>query len=544
QDEVVRRNREDYQAKESELVKNHHKEIRRLNEQHYQEMERLKQMHDQQMKAMQEASNKAITRRDNKYQNDIDSMKSMYLKQMKNLSQDAARRENLSGSTMKAEKEQSMIQMESRLKQLNEEYQKQLEIKEKNFNQNLELNKQAQEKGLRDQRQELEEAHQKELNDLRADRDQKISELKREFGVYRRATAQEKRHQQILNIQNQQRASNALLSAVQDEREGRVQSEQALREGFSEGLDRIRGRYEESMEKERLANQQGREYLETDVRGRIESKLERLEREKVKLEKDKIRDQAQLNQQKQREIANLRDSFGDNIKDLQRQRDEAVQASNQRNAKDIDKVSEKFEKLMFHQNRDYLQKVEDQNFAHRKDRDMLETTLEGRAKQTEVIANQRVKNIISDTELSKQRIIKNSQENIETLNQAHVEEIRKLRFEFERDKQQAILALKSQAQDREVKHHEQMVQMQAEHKSEIIKLQDEMREMKQQAEMKLKKTVEDLQRAHQVAQEQQEYRHKDKLQSMEHAHTTQMKNLRRRNDEKMDKLAVAMQKKP
>ena len=64
------------------------------------------------------------------------------------------------------------------------------------------------------------------------------------------------------------------------------------------------------------------------------------------------------------------------------------------------------------------------------------------------------------------------------------------------------------------------------------------------AQMKLKKTVEDLQRAHQVAQEQQEYRHKDKLQSMEHAHTTQMKNLRRRNDEKMDKLAVAMQKKP
>ncbi|NCN95627.1 MAG: hypothetical protein GW917_02795 [Bdellovibrionales bacterium] len=543
QDEVVRRNREEYQSKESELVKKHHKEIRKLSEQHYSEIERLKEMHDQQMKAVQEASNKAITRRDNKYQGDIDSMRSMYMKQLKNVSQDATRKENVSGQALKADQERAQIQMESRLKALNDDYQAALAKKEELFNKNLALNKEAQERGLADQRESLETAHQKELNFLKADRDKKVADLKNEYATYRKIATEERKQQQVQNIQNQKRSSEALLSAVGKERQDRVMSENALRNGFADGLDRVRGKYEESMQENRAATQAGREYLENDIRGRIESKINRLESDNVRLKEEKIRDQSLMKQQKQREVANMRDSFSDNLKDLQRQRDEAIQEYNNKNSKDIKTVSDRYSDVLFRQSREHLQKVEDQNFEHRKDYNMLEMNLTGRAEQVKDMADRRVQGIVENTEMTKQRMLEQSQETMESMRRSHADEIRQLRFKFEEEKQQAILGIKELAQQREIKHQDEVAQMKVEHEKQVLTLQDQMRSLKKQADENLKRTVEELQRAQKVSQEQQEIRHKSKLQSLEQDHTERLKTLRRRTDERMDQFAVAVKNK-
>ncbi len=543
QDEVARRNREDYQSKESELVKKHHKEIKRLSEAHYSELERLKEVHDRQMRALQDSARKAITQRDQRHQHDIDSMRSLHKKQLQSQTEGMLKREELLTSINKGEKDQALIQMQSRLDHLNKEYERSIREKEEVFRQNLELNREAQKKGLEDQREKLEKTHREELKFLREDRDRKVAQLKNEYSSYRKFAHREIENHKIKGITDQQRAADQMINAVKEEQIDRAISEDLLREGFKDGLSREREKFESALEKERDVYMSGKQALESEVKGRVGSRIDRLEAQNRALEAEKIREGVRLNKAKQREIANVRDSFTKNIEDLQRQRDEAVHSSNEKNAKDIHHLSKKHERIMFDTNREFQTKMETQNFLHKESMDVIQSALTGRADQAQRNADRRVKGIIEHTELAKQRINEKSVETAESLRRNHADEIRSLRFQFEKEKNDAINRIKEMAQQREVGHQEQMAQLKNQHQKEILTYQDEMQKLKKSADENLKRTVEELQRAHKLSLEQQEFRHKDKLQSLEVDHSNRLKTLNRRHDEKMDQLSVAMKKK-
>lgn len=542
-DEVMRRNREEYQANESEMVKKHHKEIRRLNEQHYGEIERLKKIHEDQMRQLQEASRKEISQRDKRYAEDINSVRSIYQKQLRNQTQNSIKREEQIEAMSQGSKDDVLFRMQEKIDRLNRDYERSLAQKDEAFQKSLALNREAQKKGMEDQREKLEKAHQKETKFLREDRDRRLSEIKNEYATYRKISRDEQQRMELQGIQKQQKASDDLLRAVGKERSARVQSEETLRDGFEDGLGRMRQKFDNALEEQKRAYSLGKDYLESDVKGRIGSQVSRLENENRDLKEQNIKNSILLKQKKDREIANIKDSFIENMNDLQRQRDEAVRAGNNKNSGEIKKINKEHSHELMDTHRSYLQRIENQNFEHREDYETLENTLATRIDQSQRNADRRIKNIVETTELSKQKVNEQMNESLEAMKLHHEDEIRQLRFQFEKEKREAVERIKVHAQEREVNHADQMARLKTEHEKEITKMQDEVRAAKKQAEESLKRTVDELKRAHDLSLEQQEYRHKDKLKSLEVEHSNRLKTLNRRHDEKIDKMAIAVQKK-
>ncbi|NJL25632.1 MAG: hypothetical protein HC902_10965 [Calothrix sp. SM1_5_4] len=117
-DEVVRRNREDYQKKEAELVKKQAKELRRLNEQHYAEMERIKNDHQSQMENLRKASTDTISARDHRYQKEIEDIRTMYRKQAQASADESQRREESLRETMRDDQSSERARSRDRLEKL------------------------------------------------------------------------------------------------------------------------------------------------------------------------------------------------------------------------------------------------------------------------------------------------------------------------------------------------------------------------------------------------------------------------------------------
>lgn len=543
QDEVIRRNREEYQNNESEMVKKHNKELRRISEQHYEEIENLKSDYQKQISALKEASQNTVTKRDNKYQSEIESMRKMHKNQLKNISEGAQKRGGQQVESIKAASDHKEIQMEAQIQRLKDDYETAMSEREEIYNRNIEANREGMKKGLSDQKAKLDEAHQREIKFLRDDRDQRIGQLKNEYDKYRTLTTAEKKSQTLQNIQNQERASDNLLRAVRREREGRFQSEAMLREGFEDGLDNVRDRFEKAREKERAANELTRDQLQADVHGRLGRKISSLEDKNLDLKDVQVREQLNMKQQKQRELNNIRDSYQKTLENMQGQRNEAIRQSNDRNKKDINELTLKHSELFQSANRENMHKLQDQEFKYRADRGSLKGSLEARAEQAENTANLRVENILEKSEANNQRVNKMSMETQKSLRQSHADEIRELRFKFEEEKRNAIELIRDQAAKMEVQHQEKVAQLQSKHEKEMLSMKDQMLLMKKENDETLKRTVSELQRAHELSLSQQEYRHKDKLKALDLDHTNEMKTINRRNDEKVSQMSAAIKKK-
>ncbi|MCB0362498.1 MAG: hypothetical protein KDD35_07245, partial [Bdellovibrionales bacterium] len=82
QDEIVRRNREEYLERESQAMRKHNKEIRRLNEAHQAEVDRIKDTFNQQIQEMKERSQQTMTSRDLRHQKETEELRDLYKKQM------------------------------------------------------------------------------------------------------------------------------------------------------------------------------------------------------------------------------------------------------------------------------------------------------------------------------------------------------------------------------------------------------------------------------------------------------------------------------
>src|SRR5262249_31449383 len=74
----IKRNRDEYNSSESASAKKHQKEIRKLNEDHVKEIENLKASHAKQLEDLQARTRQTMTDRDQKYQEDIDNIRSLH----------------------------------------------------------------------------------------------------------------------------------------------------------------------------------------------------------------------------------------------------------------------------------------------------------------------------------------------------------------------------------------------------------------------------------------------------------------------------------
>lgn len=541
-DEVTRRNREDYRKNESEQIKKHQRELRRLNEQHYSQLEELKQSHASQMENLREASHDALSGRDQKYQEDVEGLRDLHRKQLEQSADENQRKDESLRRSTTTELKQTKAQSDARFERLNQDYRAGLEKTEKNSAEVLAEARKSQAEGIAQNRSRLESDYQVKYDALKDERNQTVGHLQNEGDKYRQNAEGRLKSQQLHHFGDQQRSSENMIRAVQHEREARQDSEEMMREGFTEGLGKMRDRFDKAASKESDAMRMSRENLESDVSTRVVSKLDRLERDKMDLKEKMVHDQVKINFQKQREINNVADAYQKNMENYKEQRDEAVRQGNERNHRDVAEIRKEMEGHMSNNTRFYQGKMNEENRIQRGAYDNLKQDTDLRSEQTRLLADQRVKSVFEKSTEEKARLTEMSMENHSATQRVHQDEMKALRDQLETDKQVAVGRLTEQLKKQEIGHTERMGQVVSKYEKQIVALKDQMMRDRKINEENLKRSVEDLQRVHKLGLDQIEAQNRDRLRQLQAHQDQEIRSVNKRHEEKLDSVLVEVKK--
>lgn len=540
--EAIRRKFEDFRKKESEMVKKHQRELRRISEQHNAEVERLKADHEAQMKSLQRGSTDAITARDHKYNKEMDELRNVHRKQLQTAAEDNQRREETLRKATQGDMQAQKQNTDDRFEKLSNDYKADLKRMDESFQNALDEGRESQQMAIKSNREKLESAHEREQRLLREDRDNSIRHLQKQFNDYRTITNREKKAHQIKDMQDANRNSDTLMHAVRNERNARQDSEQILRDGFEDGLMRMRERYDKALEKQSDAHRMTTDDLKAGVVNRVDNQVRRLENQLTEAKENNTRKELQLKNQMRREVANFRDAAQKSIESLEYQRDESIRATNESSQRDIQKVRGELENQMVENNRFYRGRMEEQNRINRHAYDQLKGDLEARNMATQDLTDARIKHIVGVTEEAKSRLIELNKENHTANQRLKADQMKALRAAMEDDKQQAVNRLQDQMRKQELQHAERMNQVVAKYEKQLQTLKDQMVRERKLSDESMKRMTEELARVHKMEVDQVEAKNREKVRQLGTKHSEELRQVNRRHEEKLDQVIGEMKK--
>lgn len=542
QDEVIRRNREEAASSEAELVKKQKAELRRTNEKHYAEVESLKKSHAAQMENLQKASHDSISERDHRYQQEVNDLKGMHRKALEQSAKEQNRREEAMRMATSGDAENTKMRNDQRFEKLSKDYNAKLTASQKAQEDAMAASREAQAVAIEENHNKLDKAYQKQLGAVKAERDEKVYNLQSQFNEYRENSEGRIKGQELRHIQDQQRSSDALIRTARKERDASQDKEQLLREGFRDGLETQRERYDKAMKEKAAANSLVSESLKTSAIDRINNQVRRLENEKEDLKEGKLREKVMGDHARDVEIEHIKDAYGKNIENYKEQRDQAVRESNERSARDVANVRDDLNKQMSDNSRFFRNRLNENTQIHTTAYRNATADFEARSQQQQMFADQRVKNIFDATQEEKTRLIKKQQDDHSVSQQTRAEDIKNLHNQLESEKQDAVLRMQDQIRKQELVHTEKMTNLIAKYEKQITALKDQVVKEKRNGEENLRRTVDEMTRAHKVSLDQLDSKNRDKMRQMTAAQSEELRSVNKRHEEKLDQVLAEVKK--
>ncbi len=534
--EVARRNREEAKAHEAEVAKRNADKLRGLSDQHYAELEKLKGQHNKQMDDLRKESRQDISERDHHYNQEMEELRGLYKKQLQEQADEANHRDAATRASLGGELSTTKAASESKVGNLQDQsYRTARETEKKIADITNDLTEKEGE-AIDGNKDRLTKHFTTREQQMRDERDKTVSGLQRDYTEYRAETSATLRDKELRHHNEQQRSSDNMLRAVRNERMHAQDTQESMKDGFMDAMDKTKERFENANRKQREANSISRDQTKSTVMDRIENQVERLEHDKEDLKDASVNDSIKLKEKQRREIANVADSYQKNMDNYREQRDEAVRSSNDRNHKDIGKVRKELENQAVETNRFYRQQGDERNMIHRTAVDNLKGGFDARAEQIKNTADNRVKNLFEKTNEEKTRMSEFIAENHVASQHSHQDDMRTLRAALEADKQIAVSTLTEHIQKQEIGHAERMSQVVAKYEKQITGLQDQVLKEKKQNEENLKRSTQDMQVAHKTAMDQLEAKNRERLRELNSAHSEEVRIVNKRHEEKLDQV--------
>ncbi len=542
QDDVVRRNREEYREKESELIKKHNREIRRIGEVHNQQLESVKSTHQKQMDELKSKSHNSINSRDHRHQTEINNLRDMQRKQLEQLASESQSKLNQARQNTAQQQMDLKRRYETQIEDLRSGHQRELTQQNESYQMALEDNREKVQSSIGNYRERMGKKHSEDIQTINDNRMNQVSELQRKYDEHRRSSDYRLRNQEVRHLQDKQRMSENNLNQLKRQRSEQEDQAQVLRTGFEDGLAKTRERFEKANEKERSAREENGEVFKSSVSERVDSRMRALESRIEDLKALKVRRDLELTRDKNREVTNVKDSYQNNIDDLEYQRKELLRASNAKNAKEIQKIHGEKSELMQNQNRFFNEKISFDRERSKEQVQNLKSDFESRSQQTQMQADNRVNTLLSSTELEMNRVQENSLMTAKMMKEQHQEELKVVRAQVEAEKAEAIERLKDQLRKREMQQQEKMNSVVTSYEKQLAQLNDDMVRLKRSQDVELKRMVDNMKRVHQSELDTQQVQYQNRLSKVQGQHADEMRSVNERNQARMDQVLTTVKK--
>ncbi|MGE3760033.1 MAG: hypothetical protein AB7H97_19865, partial [Pseudobdellovibrionaceae bacterium] len=463
-------------------------------------------------------------------------------KALEQSAKESNRREEALRKATVGDAENTKMRNDMRFEKLSKDFNGKLTAAQRAQEEAMAASREAQAQAIEENRSKLERAYEKQLGSVKAERDEKVYGLHAQYDGYRENAEGRIKSQELRHLQDQQRSSDALIRTARKERTASQDQAQLLRDGFKDGLETQRERYDRSMKEQAAAHSLVSERLKTSAIDRINDQVRRLENEKEDLKEGKVRDQLLGNHKRDEEIRHIKDAYGKNIENYKEQRDQAVRESNERTARDVANVRDDLSKQMADNSRFFRNRLNENTMIHTTAYRNATNDFEARTQQQQMFADQRVKNIFDSTQEEKTRLIKKQQEEHAISQQSRSEDIKSVHAQLETEKQEAILRMQELIRKQEVAHTEKMTQIVAKYEKQITALKDQVVKEKRTGEENLRRTVDEMTRAHKVSLDQLDSKNRDKMRQLTAAQSEELRSVNRRHEEKLDQVLAEVKK--
>jgi hypothetical protein len=535
--EETRNNREEYQKREAEQAKKQKKEIRKLTQQFENKVQELKDHFGKQVESMKEKSVENFNRRDEKYNKDIENIRSMYTETLRKKAEDTEARQKSGEDVVQAELEKEKTINEQQKNLTRNQFEAVIKEQEKKFGDYASDMRENNKSNLQKQWQKLNDKHEKELKIIAEDRDKRIASLTSEKDESVKSLDVQLRDQKRLadkkldqvnkNWMNTYISSQNENDAIVTSRDQMLQSEKGnLKRKYAEQLANKLKQMDGFQEK---LKEQSVNYMEKRIRS-------------AELKEQQARHEYDTNQVKARrltdlELNNIRRSYNERFKDLNRQREDIGQVVNEKARGRINDVLERSEKLFSDQTRRHKL---DQNILITRslqDRNQLVSNYEGEIEFLKNKVDDRIDKMLNTSiqqQVRQQKLHKKDVENLQNMQAERIMEQRVAQIENIKDQ---YLRMEKKLRDQEKKSEERFNYTISEHDKQVQSLHDDYRnQLKRQGES-FSKRLEARDKATTQDYEAQELKFKNRMVQLKEAHDQDLARIEKKHQQQMTALA-------
>jgi len=542
QDEALRRTRETYQDKEVDQAKKHSQDLRRLTEVHQTELRQMEEAHTKQMEDLKVRTREAISARDMRYQKEIEDLRSMHQNQARRSAQEADVKQKQTQEFMKGQLETTVAIKDRQSEEQRTQYEAQLVDKTKKLTEGLDQNREMAKKSIDSEKQKLMEAHKREVDAIVQDRNRQLDRSQRSFHSLRKSKEQQIQNLEEASRQSQQRLSQAHMSTLREQAADHDSGLTRARSGLAEGLQQNKNRFEKALEENAERTSVNSEAFKSSIQDRIYNRINVREAENRILKNDLNRQKADLLNQKNREVANVRSAMGENVDQLEKARLATVETSNLRNAKVIKNVIEEKDQQLMKTNRLFQDKI---SLDKSKSDELVGNVKLGYERELamkDIQANTREERVKGINEREEEYLKTFYNESLNANRGNFETSLREIREKNKRDQDLIFQNFSKQSSEREVKFQAKLTELSQRHEDQLQKVKAEQANVMKShlnSSAKEKKVIVEQKN---VEMQRQAAQFENRIAKLEETHRREVESLNRRHEESLVSITQAKPK--
>lgn len=541
-DEVVRKAREDYRKKESDLIKKHQKEMQKVEEVNENKVSQLKQAQDKQIGRLQKDTRETITARDHKYQKEIEDMRSMHRRQLQQAVEENQQTQEKYSSGKKLETNQLREQNDSKVRDLQDGYSQDLKNKTTDFQNELTEMREEQKNAVNENRNKLNQKHQERITDLIESREKDVAALQEKHNSYKRSAENKIEDLEIRSFKDKKKSSDDMINNIRRERMTHTDNLAAAKEGYDSALEKTRERFEKANSLRGAQQEEYRNEMNKNVEDRVMTKIHQLENDKADMKVASTLEKAQIKRQGDREIEHIRQEFNRNIDGYEMDRKEALLLSNERNASNMRTLTNKHNEIFSEAMKRNLNDKTAAKYRNENAMSDIQKDFGARVDQQKIQADMRVKSIYEIAEEGKARSAEQQKEVIDAMKFNHGEEMKAMRKKMEDENRGMVDNLRDQMRKQEVTHTEKSAMMIQKYEKQIAVLSDQLNKERRDHDDYVRRTISGMQQEQKVQLEAQDNKFNERARQMQERHAEELKAESKRGQQKSDQLLQTLKK--
>ncbi len=531
--DVLRQNREDYQGRESELVKKHKKDLKRLTAQFDKEVQDLKSDYSNQMDELRSKTKEILSSRDIQNQKKIDDIRNLYATQLKKKQEDNDQTKQVIDDSYTRELEKLKAINEQQRDSVSKSYRNELEAKEKNYSEIIENMRTENEKAWQERRNKMTNAQDIEKSLLAAERDNKVTELQKTLDRVRFEKDQKYNEKAKLDQAQMERVTDNFADQIRHERTQHETAMATRAVALDDSRQSLAEKYREANETRDKNYKDGIEALRGSVNARIDDQVKGLEGQ-VQAQKD-----LNLDKQMQQKIAaeserkNIISQYQSKLTDYERQKNEAVQKMREGKYDEVERLSVQKDALYRQMNRGYLDKLEKMGSKNREERSALEINQANQINHVVNQADKRINKALENTQKAQGNLSAFYDESLDQMKDIYAENLRNLRTIHMAERNKLGQRYESQFRDQETKFTNRLNELERLQEEQIAKLKEDQKKEIARIEQSAAQKIDARAKAADIDKENTRLQFETKLAQIRDSQGKEMERANRRHQEEL-----------